>query len=63
MKFLKKERQIAKIIKINETIKNDEPCMILIEKLNVDKLLNSLHEIDVEITKHLTTDEGSEHTK
>ena len=40
LKFLKKERQIAKIIKINETIKNDEPCIILIEKLNVDKLLN-----------------------
>lgn len=57
MKFLKQDRHSAKIIKINETIKKDEPGILLIEKENVDKLLNSLQEIDIEITKHLKEDD------
>ncbi|MBK6448069.1 hypothetical protein [Candidatus Brachybacter algidus] len=53
MKGLNEEAHSAKIIKMNEDLKVEELSMLLIEKENIDKLLNSLVEIDIEITKHL----------
>jgi len=53
MKGLNEEAHSAKIIKMNEDLKVEELSMLLIEKENIDKLLNSLLEIDNEITKHL----------
>ena len=38
---------------MNEDLKVEELSMLLIEKENIDKLLNSLVEIDIEITNHL----------
>ena len=53
MKGLNEEAHSAKIIKMNEDLKVEELSMLLIEKENIDKLLNSLVEIDIEITNHL----------
>ena len=53
MHGLHEEAQSAKIIKMNEDLKVEELSMLLIEKENIDKLLNSLVEIDIEITNHL----------
>ena len=53
MKGLNEEAHSAKIIKMNEVLKVEELSMLLIEKENIDKLLNSLVEIDIEITNHL----------
>lgn len=63
MKRLKDEGHSAKIIKISDTIKNNESCILLVDKGNVDKLLNSLQEIDSEITKHLKINEASDRPK
>ena len=53
MKGLNEEAHSAKIIKMNEDLKVEELSMLLIEKENIDKFLNSLVEIDIEITNHL----------
>jgi len=53
MKGLNEEAHSAKIIKMNEVLKVEELSILLIEKENIDKLLNSLVEIDIEITNHL----------
>ncbi|MBK8354457.1 MAG: hypothetical protein IPL13_03555 [Saprospiraceae bacterium] len=53
MKASNEEAHSAKIIKMNEDLKVEELSMLLIEKENIDKLLNSLVEIDIEITNHL----------
>ena len=53
MKGLNEEAHSAKIIKMNEVLKVEELSILLIEKENIDKLLNSLLEIDIEITNHL----------
>ena len=53
MKGLNEEAHSAKIIKMNEDLKVAELSMSLIEKENIDKLLNSLVEIDIEITNYL----------
>ena len=53
MKGLNEEAHSAKIIKMNEDLKVEELSMLLLEKENIDKLLNSLVEIDIEITNHL----------
>ena len=53
MKGLNEEAHSAKIIKMNEDLKVEELSMLLIEKEDIDKLLNSLVEIDIEITNHL----------
>ena len=53
MKGLNEEAHSAKIIKMNEDLKVEELSMLLIEKENIDKLSNSLVEIDIEITNHL----------
>ena len=53
MKGLNEEAHSAKIIKMNEDLKVEELSILLIEKENIDKLLNSLVEIDIEITNHL----------
>lgn len=63
MKGVNDEEHSAKIIKINDTINNNESSILLVEKGNVDKLLNSLQEIDSEITKHLKIDEAPDRPK
>ena len=45
MKGLNEEAHSAKIIKMNEVLKVEELSILLIEKENIDKLLNSLLEI------------------
>jgi len=58
MKSLKGKTNNTKIIHINSLEDKTKAEILLIDKDDVDKLLNSLQEINTEIIKHLKSDEA-----
>ena len=58
MKSLKGKNNNTKVIHIDSLKDKNKTEILVIDKDDVDKLLNSLQEINIEIAKHLKSDEA-----